>query len=217
MKKTNKELYDYVKKKVDEANKPYITQPVFATLYEEARSEWMKAKIKDYETTEAVRRDLSDFDRSHTYSDGTVDAKLSDIEHLRYITAVHGDFTLSCDGENRVYTIPIVPMPKDKAFLALTDPFERPDDTEPFYIESSDTEIGKFLKILSSNPAKNLTVHYLKYPDAFDLKNNPAGFTEEGEAQQIEILHLVTEKYFNSIENFNSAAKERQEIINAGI
>jgi len=218
MKRTNRQLYKYTNDKADESNRPYMKPALFNTLYEAARLGWMKLKHKDYETHESVRRDLAPFDRHYLFGD-TRTVRLSDLpianEH-RFLTGVHADFTLSCNGSDLTYTLPVVPIAKDKAFALLTDPFGQPDDTEPCYIESSDNG-GEFLKILSTNVPKAVTVHYLKYPAAMDVINNPDGLTEEGEAQQLEIVAMLLEAYFADIENFNSSQKKREEIINSGI
>ena len=134
MKRTFNELFKYFQRGLTQPYKDNVKQIRFVELYEATRLEWLKLKIKDVEQTELLNRDLDVFYRS-TNVGTTAQANKSLIEgvgeRIRFVMAVHGDFTLSCNGIANTYTLPIQPKGKDSLFGMMSDPFRQPDDADP--------------------------------------------------------------------------------------
>ena len=213
-KKTNIELYKHAQVKWDKANQPHQNASDFQKRYQEARLEWMKLKWKDFETTEAARNDLRPFIREKDFGNVRV-VNFSEIPNKMFITAVHGNFSFSCNGKTTTYTLPIVPRSIDNFNGSTTDPFNQPDDTEPVYIERN-IGSGTYIEVQSTTVPQALTVHYIKEPNPFSLVSSPNGTTEEEEAQQYEIVDIAIRKYELSNENYQRFQAMGQEISQSG-
>lgn len=216
MKLTNIQLYNYGRKKADDSNGTFWKPPTFIQNYHEARLEWIRLKLPDFERNEAVRRDLEPFVvEPHNF--GAVNRiSLGALLHsYAGLTMIHGEWGFMCDGQITKRTLPIPPKPIEKAIPALLDFAEQPADTDPWYIEEKEGEL-MYIRVMSQNVPDNLTIHYVRHPKPLDLVNEPDGYTEEGQTQQLEILAIALKKMKVTSENYNSAQAIGQEIAQKG-
>ena len=217
MKLTNIEIYKYAQVLWDKSNSPHEPPLNFKRRYEDARMEWIKLKFKDFEVSELVRSDLWPFIREKGFGSTKI-LRFNDVapDKLLYKTAVHGDYSFSCNGRTNTYTLPIVARTIDNMNAIGQDPFNQPDDTEPMYIESNNITDGPHLQIQSTTVPANVVLHYIKYPEPY-LISTQGGFTEEEEMQQYEIIQLAVRSYELSIENPLRFQGMGQEIQQRGI
>lgn len=208
---TNLELYKYAQEKYDKYNSPHIRHRAFQWMYSEARKEWLRQKLKDYETVEQVRMDLLPFNREKDFLN-TKRINLNQVapDKIEQRTGVWADFEFECNGEVKIYTFPVQPLTKDVAAVLMTDPFNQPSDEFPYYLDKNDGQ--PYLEILSTTTPQVVTLSYIKAPKDYDLINDPNGYTEEEETQQYEILDISVKKAELSIENFAKFQGMREEI-----
>lgn len=214
-KKTNLEIYNAAAVKWDKARRPDQSRTDFKLRYEEARLEWLKLKMKDFEVTEFTRMDLLPFLRQKDF--GTTNrvylrAVLPDIIFAR--TQLTGVYKFECNGKITPRTLPIIPRRVDSDIFQ--DPFNQPIDTDPVYYDSSDAT-GQYIQILSTSVPEDVTLRYVKHPAVYDLILNPNGYTEEGEAQQNEIIDIAVQMYLQSIRDFETMQAQQLELQSKGM
>lgn len=215
MKLTNREIYRYAQELWDKANNPHDTPFAFRLRYEDARLVWLRLKAKDFEVTEMVRKDLRPFIREQKFA-STREVQLTDNLKIFRITALLGDFTFECSGKRTVRTLPIKPRQIDAVGASLTDAWNVPDDTEPIYFERW-LNGGNILEILSTSTPENVTLHWIKEPDRYNLDSDPDGYTEEEREQQMEIVQIALKDYELGIENYNRFQGRTQQLASSGI
>lgn len=214
-KKTNKGIYVAAQEKWDKANSPHMTEFAFQLLYQESRLEWMKLKVKDFEVTEQVRVDLFPFVRKKVL--GKTDKILLTAvapDRIFHRTKLTGVYTFECNGKQNKRILDIVPRAVDSNIS--NDPYNQPDDTEPAYYDDNDGA-GTYIQILSTSIPEEVTLRYIKYPNPFDLLDQPDGLTEEEEAQQNEIIDIAVAKYLGRTRDFQGMQAQENEIQNRGI
>lgn len=214
-KKTNKGIYKAAQVKWDKANRPHQSEPDFVLRYEEARLEWMKLKVKDFEVTEFARVDLLPFIRSKNFgSTNRISSGAVAPDRIFARTSLTGVFNFECNGKVTPRTLKITPRSQDTD--DETDPFNQPIDTDPMY-EDDNEGAGEFIQILSQSIPSNVILKYIKYPEPYNLRNAPDGTTEEDELQQNEIIDLAVEKYFASTRDFQAVQAQSLETQSKGI
>lgn len=211
---TNLEIFKYASEKIDRSNSPDIQKLAFVWMYEEARLEWLRFKVKDFEVTELQRSDLRVFIREVDLGN-TKKAYIDPDWNLAFVMSVWADFDFECNGAINTYTRPIMPFSIDEGPEAMTDPFNQPNDEWPRYIERHDSQ-GLYLDLLSTNTPQGVSVFYVKKPEPYGLLTDPTGFTEEDQAQQYEIIDRAVMKYELSIENYNKYQGMGQEVSQNG-
>lgn len=211
----NLDLYNYAQEKYDKYNSPYMTERAFQWMYSEARKEWLKDKLKQYETVEQVRMDLAPFNREKDFiATNRINLSGTAPDKVEFKVALWANFEFECNGEITVYTVPVQPVSKDQVANLLRDPFNQPTDEFPIYIEKNDGQ--PYLEILSTSIPQVATLSFVKAPKDFNLVSDPQGFTEEEEMQQYEILDISVKKAELTIENFGKFQGMREEIQSNG-
>jgi len=211
---TNLEIFRYASEKIDKSNSPDIQKLAFVWMYEEARLEWLRLKVKDFEVTELQRSDARAFIRDRDFGD-VKQVRITDNLNIAFVLGVWADFDFQCGAQVTTYTRPIMPFTIDEGVESLTDPFNQPDDEFPRYIERRD-DLGLYFDILSTNVPKGVSVFYVKKPNHYALLEDPTGFTEEDQPQQYDIIDMAVMKYELSIENFNKYQGSAQEVNSNG-
>lgn len=216
MKLTNRELYNYARGKHDDSNNDFWKPAMFVRNYEEARLEYIRLKLPDFERNEAIRRDLAPFvAEPHNFGSTNRIALGALLNPYLAVVTLHGEWGFSCNNRVTKRTLPIPPKPIEKAIVNLLDFTEQPEDTDPWYIEEKQGDL-MFLRVLSRNVPDNLTLHYIKQPEPFALISDPNGYTQEDYTQQLEILDIALKKREISAENYNKAQAVASEIAGNG-
>ncbi len=164
------------------------------TLLERASSPWVDPQQKDiflnialndwpnwlyesgFEKSQKRRTELGVLVKKHTFSGGSV-LKKNEIPKLRFTVGMRGYFAYyDYDANNNLIEVkdwaPISPVSHDERAEAARDPFRKPTDLFPLYIEYNSDPIEVY-EILSDNTPIKVEVSYLEDPGVIDGLNKP--------------------------------------------
>ncbi len=197
--------------KLDKFGSPYFTEEWVSIIFNESYIEFVNLAAKEFEGSSKRRADLINLVRRYSVAGESVVLYSSLSPEPYLILTVVSEFPFVCKTTTNNYKRRVKPVTFDSYGVISDDPFNRPTDQFPAYVEYSGAE-GKRIQILSKSTPIATEVTYIKVPNGIDIVGNPTGFIEVDYAQQIEIIDIAVRKLLQTVESPVLMAQHQIEI-----
>lgn len=195
------EMHDLADLLIDKANAPWFNADEKTRFINLAIFEFAKTRYRAFELNEKRRSDLLPLVRTVTYSN-TSKINLNSISpKFMFALNLSGDFDDATCGA--IKNTAVKPIQLDDYINIQGDPFNKPTDSSPIYIQRNDGT-NDLIEIISETTPSKLELNYLKYPtEIFVDTGNPFNninsdlpdYTHE------EIVNLAVRKMLQNIES----------------
>lgn len=176
----------------DKAGNPWFSAVEKDLLINLASLELVQTRSDVFEVNERRRQDLAKMTKPYSVSSTSFINVTSITDFLR-VAALQGVFTKpGCSTET--ITSPIPPMPFDDYVDGMRDPWEKPDDKDPFYIQFNDGTITSKIEVKSATTPLTLLMFYIKMPVTVNSQSTPKVSSDLPSYVHAEIVNIAVRK-----------------------
>jgi len=203
------EMQDLADLLIDKANAPWFSPEEKDRFINLAINEYVKNKHKAFETGEKVREDLLTLVSAPHVVNSTdiVNLEVVALSDFLFVLRVEADITNSCGTKTG---IPVKPAQQDDFAESRKDPFNKPDDGHPVYLQSTNVANERIITVYSDTVPDEIRMVYLKQPVEVDF--NTGTDSDLPDHTHEEIVNLAVRKMLGTIEGFENYQVQLNEI-----
>lgn len=235
------QMHDLFDQLIDKVDAPYFDDGEKDRFLNLAQMEFIKQRYSEFEFDEKRREDLVSLVTEFvvtgtsiltTWVQGVIDENATagitmnsiDKDYL-FIVDLSGDFNVACGSTTTSKRCFMKPLQRDDLNKALKDPFNKPTNESPAYVQIGYTVTtvpfgggtatitrNRNISIYADSAPTKVVGHYIKKPVDIDGENNGSGIPELPEHTHEEIVNLAVRKAFSNIEDYNKYRAQVAEI-----